>query len=300
MDLTNAMVRQFGANLYMLAQQQGSRLKGLVTVEDLTGEKKTFTRVGTTVARRKTGRNEDSPIIETPLDNRSIIPHDYDWGDMVDTMEKLKTLTDPMGVMAKAGGFALGRSMDLEIIDAMVGNAWSGKDGTTPVALPAAQKIALTVGNGGSGNVGLNVAKLIAAKSRFGKADIDLKDPENKLYMAVSQSQLDDLLAITEVKSKDYNTVQALVEGVVNNYMGFEFIRTELLPKADTGSNTNTRSCIAWLKSGVALALPMDITHWVKERTDKCGNLYAYASMSVAAGRLEDTKVVEVYCEEAD
>ena len=299
MDLTNAMVKQFSANLYMLAQQKGSRLRGLVSNETLTGEKKFFTRMGSTIAVRKTGRNEDSPIIETALDNRMIVPKDYHWGDMVDTMEKLKTLTDPSGKLSMSGSYALGRAMDDEIISAMTGTAYSGKDGTTPVVLPAAQKIALTVGSTGA-NVGLNVGKLIAAKSKFGKADLDLDDPENALYLAVSQSQLDDLLAITQVTSSDYNSVKALVEGKVDTFMGFKFVRTERLAKVDTGSNTNTRSCIAWLKSGVVLALPQDITTEAAKRADKCFNPYVYASMSISAGRLEDNKVVEILCEEAD
>jgi hypothetical protein len=292
-DLTIAEVLQFGANLYTLAQQKGSRLRDKVSFEDLTGEKKFFERVGTTVAVRKTGRNMDSPIIETPFTRRAIIPQDWHWGDMIDSMQKLKTLIDPTSAIVSAGGMALGRTIDDIIIEAMTGNAYSGQDGTTPVALPSTQKVAITVGNGGSGNVGLNVSKLIATKSLFGKADIDTDDPENKLYFGVSQAQVDELLAQTEIKSSDYNTIKALVEGKVSTFMGFEFVRSERFAWA-----SNIRSCPAWCKSGVKLAMPKDITTEVAKRADKSFNWYAYASMSLASGRIEETKVVEVACAE--
>lgn len=299
-DLTIAMVKQFSANIYQLAQQQGSRLRDKVTVEDLHAEKKFFDRVGSTEAREKTGINEDSPIIPTPFTRRMCTPKDYDWGDMIDSAQKLKTLTDPASDITIAGGYALGRKIDTAIINCATGTAYGGKEGTDAIVLPARQKVAITVGNGGSGNVGLNLAKLIMAKSKFGKKDVDLDDPRNVLFLAVSQSQLDDLLAVTEIKSSDYNTVKALVEGKVDTYMGFKFVRTELLTKTDTGSNTNTRTCFAWVKSGIKLALPQDITTKVSERADKCFNWYAYAALSVAACRIEDEKVVEISCEEAD
>lgn len=291
-DLTVAEVKQFSANLYQLAQQKGSRLRDKVAKEDMTAEKKFFERIGPTTARRKTGKFEDSPIIETPFTRRMLIPHDYDWGDMIETMEKLKTLTDPASGIVRAGSYALGRSIDDEIIAAATGTVYGGKEGTDAVVLPDSQKVAITVGGGG-GNVGLNVGKLLAAKSIFGKNEVDLDDPENQLFMAVSQEQLDDLLAIEQVTSADYNTVKALAEGKIDTFMGFKFVRTERLTKV-----TTNRTCFAWAKSGIALALPLDIRTEVTKRADKCFNWYAYAALSVAAARVEETKVVQVNCEE--
>lgn len=292
--ITTAEIKQYSANIYTIAQQKGSRLRAHVKIEDMQGGKKFFERVGTTTARRKTGRFEDSPIIETPFTRRAIIPHDYDWGDMVENFDRVKTMIDPNSPIVQAGGYALGRSMDDEIIASFGGNAYSGVDGTTTVALPSGQKVAVTVGNGGSGNTGLNLAKLIAAKSAFGMADVDLDDPENELKMVVSQKQLDNLLAVTEIKSVDYNVVKALVEGKIEKFMGFTFIRTQRLVVS-----SSIRLCYAWAKSGVVMALPQDITTEVTKRADKSFNWYAYAAMSIAAGRLEEEKVVEIACDES-
>ena len=43
--------------------------------------------------------------------------------------------------------------------------------------------------------------------------------------MTTPAEQLSDLLVnVVEIKSSDYNNVKALVDGVVNRFMGFEFV----------------------------------------------------------------------------
>ncbi len=54
-----------------------------------------------------------------------------------------------------------------------------------------------------------------------------------------------NLLRETEVSSYDFNNVKALVEGKIDTFMGFKFIRTQRLPKTEEG----VRSCLAWVKS---------------------------------------------------
>lgn len=298
MDFTSAMVEQYGANVYQLAQQKGSRLRGLVTPQELNGKVRFFERVAATTARKKTGKHPDSPVIETQFDRRAIYPSDYDWGDFLGTdFDKVKMLIDPANPIVNAGAMALGRSIDDEIIAAATGTAWSGEKGTDAVVLPETQKIAVTLGNlVGKTNAGLSIDKLIAAKSLFGKAEIDVKDPANELYLAVTQQQLDDLLRDTKVQSSDYNAVKALVDGTITRFMGFTFIQLERLIK---DSATDIRTCFAWVKSGIGLALPIDIKKTVNPRPDKCNEWYAYAELSVASARLEDNKVVEIPCDES-
>jgi hypothetical protein len=145
-------------------------------------------------------------------------------------------------------------------------------------------------------NAGLNIEKLIAARSRFGTNDVDLDDPENKLYLAVSQQQLDDLLNETEIKSSDYNTVKALVKGEIDTYMGFDFVRTQRLA---LDSTTDIRTCFAWAKSGICLGVNKDSKTNISERADKSFATYVYACMSTGATRMEEEKVVEIPCDES-
>ena len=104
----------------------------------------------------------------------------------------------------------------------------------------------MTIGGTASAQVGLNLAKLIEAKSLFGKADIDLDDPTNVLHMAITQNQLDDLLKEEKLTSNEYANVKALVNGDIDTFMGFKFIRIQRMPLAES-----IRTCVAWAKSGV-------------------------------------------------
>ena len=296
-EITTAFVAQYRANITMLAQQKGSRLRDKVLLETGTGKDHYFEQIGATNAQKKTSRHADSPQIDTPHARRKASLEDYDWGDFIDLLDKVRMLIDPASSYVQSGAYALGRSMDDAIIAAATGTAYTGETGTVAVVLPASQKVAVTVDPlSGKTNAGMSIGKLIAAKSLFGKNDVDLDDPNNKLYMAVSQQQLDDLLNLTEVKSADYNTVKALVKGDINTYMGFEFVRTQRLAH---DASTDIRTCFAWAKSGIGLALGKDVMTEITRRADKSFAWYAYACMAIGATRLEEEKVVEIACDES-
>ena len=66
---------------------------------------------------------------------------DYEYADLIDKQDQIRTLIDPTSSYAQAAAFALGRAMDDEIISAVSGTAFSGETGSTTVVLPSAQKI---------------------------------------------------------------------------------------------------------------------------------------------------------------
>lgn len=296
-QVTTSFVKQYSANMSMLAQQMGSRLRDKVRVENLVGEEMYIDQIGSVEAQEVTSRHGDSPQIDTPHSRRRVAGTPIEVGDFLDTFDKVQMLADPTSQYVRAGVYALGRKMDDFIIEAATGTAYTGKTGTTAVVLPSTQKVAVTVGAAsGYTNSNLPIEKLIAARSLFGQNDVDLDDPENKLYMAVSQEQIDALLAEVEVTSADYNTVKALVKGEVNSFMGFEFIRTERLA---LDSSTDIRTCFAWAKSGICLAVNKDITTEIQKRADKRFSWYYYATCMAGASRLEEDKVVQISCDQS-
>ena len=94
-QITKAFVQQFSANIYMLAQQKGSRLRPFVRSESVQGKSKAFDRIGSKTARRKTTRHEDTPQTDTPHSRRWVYLADYDDGDLIDDMDKIRILNDP-------------------------------------------------------------------------------------------------------------------------------------------------------------------------------------------------------------
>lgn len=291
-EITTAFAQQYGDNVLLLSQQKGSRLRGAVYVEPgIQGKTAYIDQIGSVTASRITNRHGDSPLNSTPHRRRRLNLVDYDTGDLIDRLDKVKTLIDPTNTYAMAHSAAMGRAMDDEIIAAAFADANTGEDGSTTVSFPAANQVAVNswAYGSGSGNAGLTVSKIIEAKQKLDANDVD---PDEERFAIVGSKQIANLLATTEVTSADYNNVRALVEGKVDTFGGFKFIRSERL--AVDGSAY--RRCIFFAKNGLGLGIGSDIVSRVTERSDKRFSMYAYFQMSIAAARLEEAKVIEVKC----
>ena len=283
-QVTTAFVQQYSANVQMLSQQMGSRLRDTVRVENMTGKNAFFDQVGVAVAQKRTTRHGDTPQMDTPHARRRVSLVDYEYADLIDDQDKVRLLIDPTSSYARAAAAAMGRAMDDEIIAAATGTAFTGETGSTSTALPSDQQIA----NGGTD---LTVAKLREAKKILDLSDVD---PSITRYIAVGPEQIENLLSDTNVTSSDFNTVKALVQGEVNQFMGFNFIMTNRLAKSG-----NIRSCFAWAEDGLALAVGKDVNARIDERADKGYATQVYYCMSIGATRMEEDKVVQIDCDES-
>ena len=166
-QITTAFVQQYSNNVQMLSQQKGSLLRGSVDVESVVGKNAFFDQVGVATAVKRTTRHGDTPQIDTPHARRRVSLVDYEYADLIDNQDKVRTLIDPTSSYAQAAAFALGRAQDDEIITAISGNAFTGETGSTSTALPVGQKITE------SGTDGLTIAKLRNAKIRLSNIKLD-------------------------------------------------------------------------------------------------------------------------------
>ena len=283
-QITTAFVNQFEANVLVLSQQKDSRFAGAVDIEsDANGEKIFVERLGSVTPVKRTIRHGDTPLISTPHSRRMITMYDYEWADLIDKEDRVRLLIDPTSPYAMAAAMSMNRAKDDEIISAASGNAYAGKDGTTTVALPAAQKVA-------AGAANLTLAKLLTTKETLDAADVD---PDEERFIAVAPAMITNLLNTTEVKSVDYNTVKALVQGNIDTFLGFKFIMTNRLA---ANSTANGHLALAWAKSGLRLAIGSDVKSEIDRRADKSYSTQVYYSMTVGATRIEDEKVVEIDC----
>ena len=292
-QITTNFVEQYKANVTILTQQKGSRLRGTVSTMQTTGKTAFVEQLGATAAIRRASRHGDSPLIDTPHARRALSPADYEWGDLIDKADEVRMLIDPTSPYSLNAAMAMGRAIDDEIIRAASDDSSkTGVDGTDNTALPAGQSIAVDyVESGADTASNLTVAKLRRARDQFGINDVDM---DETLHLVVAQSQITALLRDDEVTSADFNTVRALVNGEINTYMGFQFHRTQLL----TIDANNVRTCIAYPASGVMLGLGQDIKARIAERADKSFSTYVFYSMSIGATRLEEVKVVEILADE--
>ena len=280
--ISKAFVQQFQDNLIHLAQQKGSRLRSAVNEQSVTGEKFNFERLGTVAAIAKTTQHTNTPVLDVPHSRRTATMADYHWADLIDNEDKVRMLVTPESHYAKSGANSMMRAIDDLIIAAATGNAVDG-DGNN-VALPSGQKIAY-------GSAGMTLAKLITAKEILDSNDID---PDEDRFIVMGSRQISNLLNTTEVKSADYNSIKALVQGDIDTFMGFKFLRSERLTLAST-----QRTCFAFTKSAMGLGIGSDIKTQIDVRPDKSYAHQVYLSFVAGATRVQDECVVEVTCTEA-
>lgn len=283
-QITTAFVEQYRDNIIMLSQQKGARLRSAVRSESVVGKNAFFDRIGATAAIDAAGRHDDTPQIDTPHSRRRVSLVTSRWADLIDNPDKVRMLINPESDYAMNAVWAMGRKMDDRLIAAASGNSYTGVDGSTVVALPSAQKIVVNA-------TGLTLAKLILAKEALDSADVD---PEIPRYIAVTSKMISTLLNTTEVKSADYNTVKTLVQGDIDSFMGFKFIRTQRLALDGSGD----RLALAWISTAMVLAVGSEPRVRISERDDKNYSTQVFVEMDIGATRLEDEGVVEIACDE--
>jgi len=304
--VTEAFITQFQDQFHVQAQQTVSRLErftrrypGMVN-----GESFTVDVLGQTTADVNRPRDGDLQYANITQQRRFADMVDAEKAEIIGAMDKLKLLIEPMNQYSSVLIAAINRQKDITIINNMLGSV---RTRTSTVALPAAQLIA-------AGGTGLTVAKLRQAKILLDEAEMDGSDffmtsgiheaaPQGNPFgnvdspayvIAVSTKMLDGLLADTTVTSQDYNVVKALVNGAINTFMGFYFVRlpTGSLPYV---SGTTTRTCVAFSPRAVEYGVGKD-TGAIVERVPQKNAWQVLASASFGAARAEDAGVVSIAC----
>jgi len=284
-QITTAFVQQYSNNVAMLSQQKGSLLRSTVDTETVNAKNAFFDQVGVATAQKRTSRHSDTPQIDTPSSRRRCSLSDYEYADLIDQQDKIRTLIDPTSSYALAAAYALGRAIDDEIIAAVVGTAYSGETGSTATSFDASNAITE------SGTDGMTLAKLRSVKEKLDSGNVD---PSISRFAIIGPKQVSDLLNTTQVTSSDYASVRALVNGEIDTFMGFKFITSNRLTIA-----SSKRKCLFYAQDGMKLALGQDIMTRIDERSDKGYATQVYVCMSAGAVRMEEAKAVSVEAHEA-
>lgn len=290
-------VEQFSSNISLKLQQEGSVLRNCVMSGTHVGSQASpLDQFGAIVANKVVGRYNPMPRTDAPTDRRWVFPVDYDVNQQIDTFDKLRLLIDPMSSYVKNATQALGRAMDNEIIAGLVGTNYTGNNGATSVTVSTGQSVGVNTGASSAAN--LNVAKLRAAKKiLMANYAVDFsKRPE--IYCAINAANHDSLLAEVQVISSDFNgDMPVLKEGMVERFLGINFVHTELLTTGTDDQSGTSTAVPVWLKDGAYLGLWADITTDISQRKDLQGLPFqAYAYGTFGGTRLEEKKVVQIWC----
>lgn len=291
--VTTNFVQQYTTNVQLLSQQKGSRLRMSVTTGQYVGKQGVpVEQFAASVATKRTTRYPALTPADVNSDRRWVFPSDYDWNDLIDSIDKLRLLIDPQSSYVQVGTAAMNRAMDDEIIAAFFGTAKTGVDGGTSTVFLAANQVSASEGS--SAATGMNVEKL--------KAGIQLLlaneawDPSSgeRINCVISAKQNRNLMDEVQVINADYNGEKATVnDGFVMSWGKVDFIHSERLP---VNSSSQTRVPF-YVKSGMHLGMWNDISTDVSQRKDLAGlphQVYLYGTFG--GTRIEEKKVVELPC----
>lgn len=281
-------------------QQEASRLDKYVTVESgLSGKMVVFDQYGILTFTEKTSRMGSTVLDEAPTTRRVMYPHIYTKAVGFDEFDakKLVNIDVPVSKTIESMRAAAGRCMDKVMLDAFLGNNYTGENGTTTVAFPESQTIEEDYAETGTAaESNLTVGKLRHALSMLQKAEAWSEERRaygDELVLACSSSQINSLLQQDEVTSYDYNTARALAEGKIDTFMGFRIIRTEQLP-----ISAGVRSCLAWVKSRAQFGIWDDFKVKLSVRDDLDEALQIRAKFACGATRLQEEAFVKILCVE--
>ena len=273
-------VEQFSSNVHMLTEQSMSRLRKTVTTISVTGESFAVERLGGSSINTVDERHGDTPLNDISHTRRWGYIQDYDTADLIDKVDRLKLLIDVDSKYTRRHASAMGRGFDDNIIATLGASATEGKSGGTLTALPSGQKVV-------SGSTGLTIDKLLSTKLILDQNEVDDIMPR---YFVTSALGITNLLADDKISSQDYNVVQALVQGKVNHYLGFDFIRIERLLTNSSSERLN----YGYVQEAVTLGIAQEPTSIGAERPDKRHSKQIYTYGSWGSVRVEDELVVQV------
>lgn len=222
MDIDDAFVRQYEAEVHEAYQRQGSMLSKTVRKKsNIKGESTTFQKVGKGSASTKT-RHGKVPLMNISHDPVLCSLQDFYAGDFVDKLDELKIIHDERKITVNAGAFALGRKTDNLIITA---------GGTT----------SNTTASGVTLTDGMKITDATALMQIFGDSDV----PDDGFRTAaVGWHQWNHLMQITQFASADFVT-GAMFDGRAvraKQWLGFNWIPMSTsdggLVKADASHTT--------------------------------------------------------------
>jgi hypothetical protein len=294
-DIDALRMQGYSTNLELLSQQMPSLFLPYCRQETAAKGTKAYrmlSQLAQTSASLVTTRAQDVDDTVQLYDGRWVHMKAYTVAHYLDDINLVQTSINPESQIMRGFIAALNRQVDNDFLTAFFGTAKTDETGGTSTSFTAANQVSVNEGVGTA--TGMNVAKLRAARKILAQNFVNL-DYE-QAYVAVTPKQYDDLLALTQVTSTDFNSRPVLVDGKLKSFMGFNIIECNLLPT----DGSSYRRCPVWVASGMGCAMWEPISGDIRRVPNKQRNpMLLEANMMLGLTRLEEAKCVEIKCSEA-
>ena len=279
-NLSPAFVQLFEAEVHQ-AYQSAAVLRGAARMRTgVVGDTVKFPKVGKGQASIRVPQTDVVPI-NAAFSSVSVTLADYVASEYSDIFNQQKVNFDERQELAQVVGNAIGRREDQILIDALE----AASAGTT-----VAKNV---VTSGSAANSNLNVGKIIAAKKGLDAANV----PPTDRHFVVHANNLAGLLSDERAISSDYQTLQALVQGSINQMMGFTF---HIVGDRDEGGlplSSSDRTCFAFHRSALGCAVgiaPKTEINYIPENT----SFLVTSMLSMGAAAIDVEGIVDVVCAE--
>lgn len=291
---------QFTTEFQMLAQQMVSKLRPAVTEAPYQGEGgEVVKQIGIIEANVGDEASDgDTPDNNAPKDQRWVYPSEVNIGKLFKRADAKRILADPAAQERQAFMAAMNRAVDRKIImPAFFGTSKTGKNGAASTVYNTGNDVASTIGNGGGATaVGMNTAKLIAAREKLALNDVDMDAEE--LWVAITPKQMSDLLNDIKATNRDYNGGDPVLrDNRLKYWGGFNFVELNGVPvdPADSSLRWNP----IWCKSGMHLGVWENMQAFSGPDVRKKFNTWLYLEQMFGATRVQEAKVGKIISKES-
>lgn len=252
-ELSSVAVEQFDTEVKH-AYQGSMKLRECVKVRNsVVGDKYDFRTMGKGKATPRTGSSADVVPMDIDHDLKVATLVDYEAPEYTDVFDQATVNFDEISELAETIAHAMGRRDDQSVIDALA---------TTTTA---------AVGNGAAA---LDLAAITAASKALNKVEAPM---ENR-YMIIDEGGLNDLLNDDKITNQDYNSVRLLMNGEIDQFMGFKW---KIIGSARSEGGlpfvTTVQTAFAFHKASIGHAIGIDM----KTKVDYVAHKASWLSMGM-------------------
>lgn len=312
--IPEAFRKEFADNFKDVVQQKDSRLmKTVQTERGLQGIGKQIQFVQPTRSSETTGQRFRKTVIsELDVDGRWYFPREFDTTTGESKFDEKKLAPTIMGngkhITAHLRAFHL--DCDDVIMNALVGNAYLGKNGTTVTALPAAQTVPVDfVHTGSDADSSITIPKIIEAIRILSGAEawneeaaamgeklwcvIDA-DEEAKLRQQANLASGDRLFSTDFGGIPVYDANGFLSRWGALNFVMYNNLTTDTVVGAADTDTVSAKIVPVYVSSAVEFGIWQDIVTTVDRRADLSNAIQFLSQYSIGGGREQEEKVVRI------
>ena len=280
----NIRIQNFGREFIIELQQEMSDLMPYVMIDrDFPGEVKYIPKIGkATGFKKRQQRNETIDGDPVTTNRRKMEKDSYYAAQVWDKLDELYgslAVENPIMQQLKNNYYV---EVDQIIIEAALGTAYEGKNGSDAVAFPAANIL------DSSATTGATFAKLLELRTKASTNYV-----KGEIYWFVTPVQMEELLEISQLTNFDLNSQRNLEQGRVLKWWNVTIIETNSI---NLDSGEAYYETIAMTKNSVVYGMTQDITMGIHDNKPQNFGYSLIAEFTGGATRVRDEGVFEIRC----